>query len=460
MDVKQIKAYIESFTNSDFYQWMVDGQRYFDGNNTAIMSRRKTCKTSKNGIIDDPFRANHQLGSLYNRLLVKQLTNYLLGNGVTYQTEMDVTDLMRTMGPKFDKLAKSCSDEAGAKGVSWLHPYIQDGQLKFKRMPAEQIIWINNPDDNSVIDYIIRFYSTEVTAGSKPVIVRKVEVWDATQVTYYIETGENTNAYRLCYEGIEEPYNPAPHITTTSSVNGNVTGVKAQSWGKVPFIPLWFNEQHYNQLRTVKRWIDIWDITASDFANNIDDFQDVYWILKNYNGQNIDEFLNDVKQFRALKVGEGGEAKAETIEIPVEAREKFLQLANDAIFKFGMGVDVGQTGDGNITNVVIKSRYAGLDLKASEYEGMIEEWFDDLMYFVNEWHKRTGKTVYQDIIPVFDRTMIINQIEMMETLIKQKGIISDTTLLENHPLVDDIELELERIEEQNEDNPVIIPEEV
>jgi hypothetical protein len=53
--------------------------------------------------------------------------------------------------------------------------------------------------------------------------------------------------------------------------------------------------------------------------------------------------------------------------------------------------------------------------------------------------------------------MIINQIEMMETLIKQKGIISDTTLLENHPLVDDIEMELERIEEQNEANPVVIP---
>lgn len=455
LDALAVKKYIEQFEESEFRQWMIDGQRYYDGNNTAIMERKKQCYVG-GGLVDDPFKANHQLGSLYNRILVKQLTNYLLGNGITYQTDMDLDDLIDTVTNRFDKLVKGLADEAGAKGVAWLHPYIDNGTLKFKRFPAEQIIWIPNADDNEELDAVIRYYTVEVMVGNTPKKFRKVEYWDKDTVTYYIETAPDSCKYRLCNE-LEEPYNPMPHLQTAQSVNGNVLKVTGQGWGKVPFIPMWWNEQHYNQLRTVKRWIDIWDITASDFANNIDDFQDVYWILKNYNGQNVNEFLTDLKQFRALKVGEGGDAKAETLQIPVEAREKFLQLANDAIYKFGMGVDTAAVGDGNITNVVIKNRYTALDLKASEFQGMIEVWFDDLMYFVNEWHKRTGKTVYNDIIPVFDRSIIINKIEIMESIIKQKGIISDMTLLENHPLVTDVDTEVERLKEQADDNPVSIP---
>jgi SPP1 family phage portal protein len=158
--------------------------------------------------------------------------------------------------------------------------------------------------------------------------------------------------------------------------------------------------------------------------------------------------MEQVKQMKTLRVGEDGDARAETIQIPVEAREKLLNILNDKIFLFGQGVDINKVGDGNITNVVIKSRYANLDLKADDFEGQIEDFFEQLLYFVNYWHAMNGLTVYDDVTVVLDRSMIINSNELMDTLKNQKGIVSDVTIWENHPLVADVEQEIDRMKEQ------------
>jgi hypothetical protein len=42
----------------------------------------------------------------------------------------------------------------------------------------------------------------------------------------------------------------------------------------------------------------------------------------------------------------------------------------------------------------------------------------------------------------------------MDMVSKQKGIVSDVTMLENHPLVDNVDDELVRLEEQNVMNPI------
>ncbi|MCI8654980.1 MAG: phage portal protein [Clostridia bacterium] len=54
--------------------------------------------------------------------------------------------------------------------------------------------------------------------------------------------------------------------------------------------------------------------------------------------------------------------------MPYEARKTKLELDEKNIYKFGMGFNASQTGDGNITNIVIKSRYTLLDLKCNKLE--------------------------------------------------------------------------------------------
>jgi hypothetical protein len=75
-------------------------------------------------------------------------------------------------------------------------------------------------------------------------------------------------------------------------------------------------------------------------------------------------------------VSESGGIDVITTNIPVEARKAKLDIDKEAIYKFGMGFDSSQTGDGNITNVVIKSRYSLLDLKCNKVEVRLRAIFD------------------------------------------------------------------------------------
>jgi SPP1 family phage portal protein len=365
--------------------------------------------------------------------LIKQLVNYLLGNGIKWNTDQDTTDLLETLGKNFDRNMDAYATEAGKTAVAWIVPYIKNGQMKFKMLKAEEVVPVY--EDEELIG-IIRHYKYK---GEEI-----IELWNDEYMTVY--KGDS----------VEEK----PYWTKRKTANGMTVEEQPISWGKVPAIPLWFNSEQEGQLYPIKGWIDIWDVTASDFANNIDDFQDVYWILKNYNGQDIDEFMSDLKQHKAMKVGEGGDATAETITIPTEARLAFLQLANDQIFRSAQGVDDAKLASGQITNVVAKMMYSQLDLKADDFQGQIEVFIDELMYFINVWHSMTGKTVYEDITPTFDRSMIVNDNENIEVLLKHGVQVSQKTLLENHPLVTDTEQEKERLEEEMYANPLALGVEV
>ncbi|HGP9522898.1 TPA: phage portal protein [Streptococcus pneumoniae] len=78
--------------------------------------------------------------------------------------------------------------------------------------------------------------------------------------------------------------------------------------------------------------------------------------------------------------------------MPVEARKTKLTIDKEAIYKFGMGFDSSQTGDGNITNVVIKSRYSLLDLKCNKTEvrlrKVIKRMLKLIVENINELHKK------------------------------------------------------------------------
>ena len=51
----------------------------------------------------------------------------------------------------------------------------------------------------------------------------------------------------------------------------------------------------------------------------------------------------------------------------------------------------------------------------------------------------------------FTRRVIFDEAAKMDAIARQKGVISDKTLYENHPLVDDAQAELERVAAQELD---------
>src|SRR5699024_5842602 len=142
-------------------------------------------------------------------------------------------------------------------------------------------------------------------------------------------------------------------------------------------------------------------------------------------------------------------------------RKTKLEINKDAIYKFGMGFDSTQVGDGNITNIVIKSRYALLDMKANKAEIRLRallKWMNELI--VQDINRRHG-TAYQasDIKVTITRETMVNETDLVDRAKTEADIknVIIQTILAVAPRLDDetilkliceqFELEWEEVQE-------------
>lgn len=452
MVTEMIETYIADFEASAMREDMEEGNSYYRSENTEIMDRKfyiyAEDDTGNPVEIEDPYKANNKLASGYFKLLVDQKVNYLLGNQPTVTTNQDL-DILDNI---FFRTVKKTGKEASKKIRGWLQPYIDsEGNFDYKRIPTEQVVPVYKANNANELEFVIRYYSvTVLNQEGNAVKVNRVEVWDDEEVTYYQESTFD-GLYRLLDEGQMEEMlgsefpNPKYHFQRTMEYGQTTETVEELSWGKPPFIPLENNDELTNDLKPVKSFIDAYDIVKSDFVNNLEDFQDVYWILKGYEGQNLNEFLEQVKKYRSLKVAEDGDARAETIDIPEKARKEALEGLERDIFTFGQGVNPNELSGGNITNVVIKSRFANLDLKADQFEDEIRQFIEEFIDFYNIYREMNNEPPIEIEDMTFNRSMIMNEVEMAQLANQSKGSLSEETRLSNDPRVDDPEDEIERM---------------
>jgi len=458
-----IKEYIEDFECSALRESMRHGEAYYRNKNTEIMERKMLIYTEDEDSgapieMEDPYKANNKLPSGFLKILVDQKVNYSLGNPITVESNnTDLFDLV--VGKRFETNLKQIAKEASKKAIGWAHVYIDEaGAFKIMKVPSEQVIPVYNTYNDEKLEMVIRYYSVQTQdAQGKKVMVNRVEVWDETTVTYYQESTETGTYYLLSEEDMHNIFNivytnPKYHFEKKIAY-GSTTQREGVSWSMIPFIPLYNNDEELTDLNPVKNYIDVYDIVESDFANNFEDFQDMYWILKGYNGESVAQFLSQVKRYKTLNVSDEGDARAEKIDVPYQARMAELDNLETKIYNFGMGFNPNQLGDGNITNVVIKSRFANLDLKASQFEQEVHDFIEKLIEFVNFYVEMSGlgqPVELEDV--VFNRSILVNESELLDSNSKQKGVISEETRLSNHPWVDNVEDEMERMEEEKEAN--------
>lgn len=89
---------------------------------------------------------------------------------------------------------------------------------------------------------------------------------------------------------------------------------------------------------------------------------------------------------KVVGVGNKGEVEIRTVDIPYEARKAKLEEDEKNIYRFGMAFNSSQVGDGNITNIVLKSRYALLDLKCNKMEKRVRNFLKMLIHHYIVFH--------------------------------------------------------------------------
>lgn len=449
-DTSVIKDYIEDDLKSERKREMKQGANYFKAKHDIL--KRKITYVRDDQEIEDPTKANHKLVHAYHRIMVLQKAGYIVGNPIVFSTDGDdaaqaifESRLNDILGDVFDDKANMWVQGAANKGVEWLHPYIDpDGNFKYVIVPAEQIIPIYDTEYEEDLIGIIRYYSMTVVNGDKKIKRYRVEYWDKEKVTYFMQ--QEDDRYEL-----DSMMDPNPRYHWYSFNTSNPSDLKANSWGRIPFIPLENNDDQISDLTFTKTLIDDYDLNSSDFSNNLSDIQELIWILKGYEGTSLDEFMQNLKTKKAITVSDepGAGASTESADIPKEARDSHLSRLEDDIFLFGMSVNMKTDKFGNSpSGIALKFMYAMLDLNANILIRKMKGSLKEFMYFATTFINLVDRTQYDPstVKFTFNKSMIMNTAEGIENAQNSKGIISDETILKNHPWVDDAGEEKKRME--------------
>ena len=253
------------------------------------------------------------------------------------------------------------------------------------------------------------------------------------------------------------PINPRPHTIWRKPGDESTY---FDGFGFIPFFRLDNGSKQFSGLKTIKGLIDDYDLMSCGLSNNIQDANEVLYVVKGFEGDNLDELMTNIRAKKHIGIPDsGGDVEIRTIDIPYQARQTKLELDEKNIYRFGMGFNAAQVGDGNVTNIVIKSRYALLDLKCNKLEIRLKQFMRKLLKIVLAEINESGGTDYQmqDVYFDFQREVMANaldnaQIELTDaqkqqaqvnTLMTLADVLDDETLLEN--ICDVLELDYKTI---------------
>ena len=454
------RLYMDEFVRSPERKWMLDGEAYYRVDNPEIMNRkmyryRENKATGQVERILDNAKPNNKRAHGFMYLLVEDKVNYLLSKPYTLTCEESkeyLEQVQTVLGEQFQtKRLMRLGVYASNGGISWLYPYINElGEFRTMIIPPEQGIplWRNN--DHEELDGFIWFYDVQVIEGQEQKTVTKVEFWMPEGVAYYISDSEGEgwdlrlDSERYLDAAADEDSEFMEHFRI-----GSVPG----TWGKVPFIPFKNNDYELPDLKFVKTLVDGYDKSRSDVANFLDEVRSIVYALKGYGGNDLGEFMRDLNYFRAISLDDDGGAEAITAPVDIAAAKDDFDTLRKDIYDFGQGVDKNSDKLGNSpSGIALKFIYSGLDLKCNRMENAFKAGMEDLFWFIRRYLELTGSGSYPDceIDITFNRDVAINESQAIADCAASKGIISDETIVKNHPWVEDATEELALLNAQRE----------
>jgi SPP1 family phage portal protein len=432
-----IQEYIKEFNDSDSRKWMITGDKYYQVENDIL--ERKITRPVEGGEVEDKTKSNNKLAHGFAKNLIDDKVGYLLTR--EYSLKCDNTEYVEkvkdNLGRYFQYTLSNLGTDASKKGVAWLQVYIDEfGKFRTLIVPSEQCIPIWKDNNRTELEAMIKYYNHIVYEGKQKKTVTKVEYYTDTEVSYYVLEGN-----RLIPDIEVEEGGPISHFKR---------GEDSKSWGKVPFIAFKNNRLEYPDIRFIKTLVDNYDSSRSDVANFIEEVKNLIYILKGYGGENLSEFMRDLNYYRAIKIDDPQDGGVDTLNPTLDieaAKSHFEQLKRD-IQEFGQGVnkDLDKFGSAP-SGIALKFLYSGLDLKCNHMEVEFKQAFEQLLYFVNVYLSETGQGTYSDQVVeiIFNRDIAVNEAEVIINASQSKGVISNKTIVANHPWVTDVEEELKEL---------------
>lgn len=402
----------------------------------------------------DPLHAaDNKIPLNRHRVVTDQKIGYLYA--VPPQIDLDNDTLSQEvnedLSDRWGKVIRQLGTDATNTGKGWLAYWEEDGEFKF---------WYINPKTACPIyDYskpkkemilMLRYYEVMLPDG-KP--GTRYEVWDNEQVAFCVRPNdrESEGVAAISFEMSGEQFNIQPH-----------------SYGRIPFIEFDNNAIHSSDLEMYKEIIDSLDKIVSGGVNDLDDIQEIIWVIKNYAGDTefpvynkdgtpaLDENGNQkmqsidipllLKLKKAVSVQDNGGVEAIHNEIPYEARKEFFEMLDKLFWCAAMAVNPNPESLGNQSGVYLEYLYGSLEHKAALQE---VEFRPAINEFIRAYLKFKGKPEDTKITQVWKRTRPQNIPEIVSALADTPSeVMSDESKTKVHPLVNDWQAEREQINKE------------
>lgn len=382
LSIEEIKKFIESDAQSMQKRFAKTGMQYYEGEHD-IREYRIFFIDSDGKLREDKTKSNIKISHPFFRLLVDQQAQYMLsGHGGFIRS--DIPELQTELDAYFNEnesfLAELNGLITGAVTKGWEYMYAyksESGRTAFQTADSIGVVEVREKETDDGCAYLIRWFIDRIDRDDKT--IKRIQVWDKKQTWFYCQEGMGA----ITPDDSVSP-NPRPHILYRKDGNENTF---YEDYGVIPFFRLDNGKKRFSGLKVIKELIDDYDLMNAGLSNNIQDTNEALYVVKGFQGDNLDELMLNIRTKKHIGVDDEGGVDIKTVDIPVEARKIKMEVDEKNIFRFGQGVNTETLKDTSATtSIAIKSAYANLDLKC-----------DGLLPFLIQFLRKLLKLVLKEI---------------------------------------------------------------
>lgn len=405
----EIKTLIDKDRASVKKQLAREGERYFNGEHD--IKKYRIFFIDANGVLqEDKTRSNIRISHPFWKIIAEQEAQYIL-SGKEPIFNSDIPELQTRLDEYFNNNDDFNSElyyavlGAIVKGSDFFYAYKNSkGLTAFQCADSLSVVEVRENETDDGCKYVIYPYVDRIGSDNNP--ITRIEVWDDKQVTFYVQDGDGN----ITLDKDKKP-NPRPHVIYKKDGDESTY---FEDFGQIPFIRLDNNKKKQSDLRLIKDLIDDYDLMNSGLSNNIQDTNESLYVVKGFEGDNLDELMVNIKAKKHIGVGEDGDVEIKTVDIPVESRKTKMAEDKENIFYFGMAVNTAGLKDTAATvSVAVKSAYADLDLKCEGFNKGFKRFLRKLLELVLKEINDIDGTAYEqkDVWFNLERETITNEQE-------------------------------------------------
>lgn len=419
---------VQSYRRSEFFRTAMDNAMRFNGDNPELAKKYRvqiqtTEKKDANGIVHKKAQRLNAPGyriatSMLFRFVCQQV-QYLLSNGVTLEN----AETKARLGMGFDKALQEMDERAILQGVCYGYWNMDHVEI----LPAAVDKWSGTvallDEMTGGIGVVIQFWQL---SSARPLYMR---VFEADGLTVYNTTRDGKIE-------VLHPKRVYKQQVITDAIGERVVG--EENYAQLPVIPMYANSEKRSEVTpSIRTKLDAYDRILSDFGDNLDRANDVYWVLNNFGGS-TDQALQMIQEINELKiamtVSDGlGNATAEpkTIEVPYTARQVALELLEKALYADFMAMSMDELTGGSLTNVAIQAAMTNLNLKCDRNEWQVFRFVQQILSLIGVETEEIR----------FKRLQLTNRQETVQDIYTMRQDIDRRTALKLNPYIDQEEIE-------------------